>query len=256
MAFHVLKYRRDIVWKNLKNSFPEKSEKELRLIEKKFYHNLADTSVETLKLLTIKESDLLRRVKINCSITLKYNSLGYSAFGMTAHFCNWEWLLVACSNQLGLRLHAAYKRLKSPVFDQLMRIIRSRFGVELHEKDEVVRYIMSMKEERYLMAMVADQRPFTGEKKYWTKFMNQDSAFMTGSELLARRKDIKVVYASMQRIKRGFYQVNFKEIEEFPRETLPGQITEKFIELVEEDIYGDPASYLWSHDRWKLKKPR
>jgi hypothetical protein len=85
--------------------------------------------------------------------------------------------------------------------------------------------------------------------------MNQDSAFMTGSEVLARRKDIKVVYASMQRIKRGYYEVTFKEVEVAPKQTIQGQITEKFIELVEEDINKDPASYLWSHDRWKLKKP-
>jgi KDO2-lipid IV(A) lauroyltransferase len=255
MAYYVVKYRRNVVWKNLKNAFPAKSEKELRSIEKQFYHNFADTSVETLKLLSISEEALLRRVRIDSALTRKYYSLGYSAFGMTAHFCNWEWLLVASSNQLGLKLHAAYKRLRSPVYDQLMISIRSRFGVVLHEKDDVVRSVMLMKDHRYLMAMVADQRPFSGENKYWTRFMNQDSAFMTGSEVLARRKDIKVVYASMQRIKRGYYEVTFKEVEVAPKQTIQGQITEKFIELVEEDINKDPASYLWSHDRWKLKKP-
>lgn len=255
VAYHVVRYRRDVVWKNLKNAFPQKTEKELQLIERQFYHNLADTSVETLKLLTISEKALLTRVKIDSSLTMKYHSLGYSAFGMTAHFCNWEWLLVASSNQLGLKLHAAYKRLRNPVYDKLMINIRSRFGVVLHEKDDVVRNVMLMKDQNYLMAMVADQRPFSGENKYWTRFMNQDSAFMTGSELLARRKDIKVVYASMQRIKRGYYEVTFKEVEVTPKQTVSGQITEKFIELVEEDINKDPASYLWSHDRWKLKKP-
>ncbi len=255
MAYHVIKYRRDVVWKNLKNSFPEKSDQKLRKIEKDFYRNLADTSVESLKLLTITETELLNRVKVDNSLTLKYDKLGYSAFGMTAHYCNWEWLLVASSNQLGLKLHAAYKRLRNPVFDNLMISIRSRFGVVLHEKDDVVRDIMLMQDQNYLMAMVADQRPFSGDRKYWTKFMNQDSAFLTGSELLARRKDIKVIYASMKRIKRGYYEVCFKEIEEYPMSTAPGEITEKFIQLVEEDINIDPASYLWSHDRWKLKKP-
>jgi KDO2-lipid IV(A) lauroyltransferase len=255
MAYHVVRYRRDVVWKNLKNAFPEKAEKELRSIERQFYHNFADTSVETLKLLTISETALLTRVKVDSSLTMKYHSLGYSAFGMTAHFCNWEWLLVASSNQLGLKVHAAYKRLSNPVYDKLMIDIRSRFGVVLHEKDDVVRSVMRMKDHNYLMAMVADQRPFSGENKYWTRFMNQDSAFMTGSELLARRKDIKVVYASMQRIKRGYYEVTFKQVSVVPKQTVPGQITEKFIEFVEEDINKDPASYLWSHDRWKLKNP-
>jgi len=78
---------------------------------------------------------------------------------------------------------------------------------------------------------------------------------MTGSELLARRKNIKVMYASMKRVKRGYYEVNFLEIERNPKATEAGEITEKFIAMMEESIKSDPASYLWSHDRWKLKKP-
>ena len=102
--------------------------------------------------------------------------------------------------------------------------------------------------------MVADQRPFSGENKYWTVFLNQDSAFYTGTELLARRKDIKVIYASMKRVRRGYYEVCFKEVESSPKTSLQGEITEKFIQLAEQDILNDPASYLWSHERWKLKK--
>lgn len=255
VAYHIVKYRRDIVWKNLTNSFPGKSQAELRIIEKDFYRNLADTSVETVKLLTISEEALLQRMKIDTSLTREYHRLGYSALGMTAHFCNWEWMLVVCSNQLGLKLHAAYQRLRNPFFNVLMMRIRSRFGVVLHEKDEVVKDIMLMNDELYLMAMVADQRPFSGENRYWTTFLNQDSAFLTGSELLARRKGIKVMYASMKRVKRGYYEVSFLELEANPKATDRGEITEKFIVMMEKSINEDPSSYLWSHDRWKLKKP-
>ncbi len=241
--------------KNLTNSFPEKTGAELKSIEKDFYRHLADTSVETLKLLTISEEKLLERVKVDATLPLEYHKLGYSAFGMTPHFSNWEWMLVASTNQLGLKLHAAYQRLRNPFFNELIIRIRSRFGAVLHDKDQVVKDIMLMSDESYLMAMVADQRPFSGDNKYWTKFLNQDSAFMTGSELLARRKNIKVIYASMKRVKRGYYEVNFLEIERNPKATQPGEITEKFIAMMEESIKSDPASYLWSHDRWKLKKP-
>lgn len=242
--------------KNLSNSFPEKSKVELRAIEKQFYRNLADTGMETLKLLTISEANLLKRVKIDSSLTKEFNDKGWSTFGMTSHFCNWEWLLVASSNQLGLELHAVYQRLRSRFFDNLMINIRSRFGVILHEKNEIVRDLIRIKGGRpYLMSMVADQRPFSGENKYWTKFLNQDSAMYSGSEVLARRMDIKVMYASMKRVKRGYYEVCFKEIESDPKSSEVNAITEEFIKLAEEDIFSDPASYLWSHDRWKLKKP-
>ncbi len=243
------------MWKNLSNSFPDKSEAELKKIERDFYRNLADTSVETLKLLTISENQLLKRVKIDNTLTMKYHALGYAVFAMTSHFCNWEWFLVACSNQLGLKLHAVYQRLRNPFFDRLMKKIRSRFGVALHEKNDVVRDLVKLKGVTYLMSMVADQRPFSGENKYWSVFLNQDAAFYSGSEVLARRMDIKVIYAAMRRIKRGYYEVWFEEIEVEPKQSEPNEITERFIRIAEREILKDPASYLWSHDRWKHQKP-
>ena len=255
VTYHLVRYRRDVVRRNLINSFPDHSKVELKQIERKFYKNLADTSVETIKLLSISEENLLRRVKFDTSLTMKYHRLGWPVFGMTSHFCNWEWLLVAGSNQLGLKLHAVYQKLSSPFFNNLMIRIRSRFGVVLHEKQDIVKNILHFNEGSYLISMVADQRPFSGENKYWTVFLNQDSAFYTGTELLARRKDIKVIYASMKRVRRGYYEVCFKEVESSPKTSLPGEITEKFIQLAEQDILNDPASYLWSHERWKFKKP-
>lgn len=254
-SFYIIGYRRKIVQKNLRNAFPKRNSLELYRIEKQFYKNLADTSVETLKLLTISEKELLRRVLIDSMEVERLRKDFLKVFGMTSHFCNWEWLLVACSNRLGYPVHAVYQRLRNPFFDRLMIAIRSRLGVVMHEKKSVVNDIMKMNDEPFLMAMVADQRPFKGDNQYWTTFMNQDSAFLTGTELLARRKDIKVVYASMQRIKRGYYSVQFKLIDKNPVQSKPGEITEKFIRFMEEDIQADPASYLWSHDRWKLKKP-
>jgi len=256
VSFYLIRYRRKIVWKNLQNSFPEKEILELIKIQKKFYRNLADTSVETLKLLTISEENLLKRVRFDNSLTLKHYELGYPVFGMTSHFCNWEWLLVAGSNTLGLELHAVYQKLNNPFFNDLMKQIRSRFGVALHEKNVAVRDLMKMKGKSYLMSMVADQRPYSGENRYWSVFLNQDAAFYTGTELMARRMDIKVIYASMKRIKRGYYEVHFEDLELSPKNTSPNEITEKFIKRAEKDILRDPASYLWSHDRWKFKKPK
>ncbi len=256
ITFYIVRYRRKIVWKNLRHVFPEKKSRDLKQIEKQFYRNLADSSVETLKLLTMTDAELQKRVIVEKGLVMRLNEKGYQVFGMTAHFCNWEWLLVSCSNTLGYPVHAVYKRLNNPFFDRLMVKIRSIQGALLHEKKKVVADIMKMKGEPFLMAMVADQRPFKGENKYWTTFMNQDAAFFTGTELLARRKDIKVVYASMRRVKRGYYTVKFKLIEESPTQSKLGEITEKFVRLMEEDIREDPASYLWSHNRWKSKKPK
>lgn len=241
--------------KNLSNSFPGKSMEELRVIERQFYKNLADTSVETFKLLSISEKNLLKRVRIDNSLTLSHKEKGWSTFIMTSHFCNWEWLLVACSNKLGMQIHAAYQRLRNRFFNNLMIRIRSRFGAVMHEKEELIRDLIRLKGELFIMAMVADQRPFSGENKYWSKFLNQDSAMYSGTEVLAKRMNIKVIYASMTRVKRGYYNVCFKEISNDPPSSRPNEIIEKFIRFTEEDVSNDPASYLWSHDRWKHAKP-
>jgi len=254
--FRIIQYRKEIIKSNLEHAFPEKSEAELNKIRKQFYKNLADTAVETLKLLTISEQNLLKRVQFETVLILQYHDLRYSVFGMTPHFCNWEWLLAAGTNQLGLPVHAAYQRLRSPFFNKLMLAIRSRFGAVMHEKNDVVKDLISLKGKSYFMSMVADQRPYSGENKYWSVFLHRDAAFYTGTELMARRMGIKVVYVSMKRVKRGFYKVSFEEIELSPETSRPGEITEKFILLTERDIRDDPASYLWSHDRWKHKKPK
>lgn len=254
LAYYIVRYRRDVVRKNLTNAFPDKTLSELKKIERNFYKNLADTSVETIKLLTISEEDLLKRIKFDAFLTLKYQNEGYDVFGMTAHFSNWEWLLVAGSNQVGLKLHAVYQKLRNSFFDNLMIKIRSRFGVALHEKSEVTKDIIRLKGESFLMSMVADQRPYTNRNIYWSTFLNQDASFYTGTELLAKRLDVKVVYASMQRVKRGYYEVKFLEVESSPSTSEPNSITQKFIDLAEKDILRNPSSYLWSHDRWKYKR--
>ncbi len=255
MGYYVLKYRRAVVWRNLQNSFPEKSDGELRLIEKKFYRNLADIGVETIKALSIERKYLDRRVKVDHTLPRKFHDNSEPVFVMTSHLGNWEWLLLSCSQLGGYEVHAVYQKLRNEFFNNFMLILRSRFGAIMHDKDFVIKDLIHMKGEHFLMAMVADQRPFSGENKYWTTFLNQDSAFYSGTELLARRFDIKVIYASMRRMSRGHYEVKFFDVETDPKSSPKHAITEKFIRFVEQDIKNDPASYLWSHDRWKLKKP-
>ena len=255
IAYYVVRYRRDVVMKNLRNSFPEKDEKTLKSIEKQFYKNLADISVETLKALTIRQKTIMRRVQFDSKLVDEIYNKDESVFLMMPHFCNWEWVVVAYSATTDKELRATYQKLRNAFFNKLMLNIRSRFGVIMHEKSRVVKDLLGMKKRHFVMGMAADQRPFLKEQKFWWKFMNQDAAFYTGTELLAKRFNIKVLYVRNKRIRRGHYKVEFVPISMNPRDTGEHEITKKFISLVEEDIRRDPASYLWSHDRWKHKKP-
>ena len=65
LSFYVFKYRRDVVMKNLLIAFPEKTEKRKKAIAKKFYHNLIDMFVETIKMFSFSEKILEKRFSAN-----------------------------------------------------------------------------------------------------------------------------------------------------------------------------------------------
>lgn len=257
VTYRLIKYRRDVVRNNLLNAFPEKKIDEIITIERKFYKNLADSLVESLKMMTISEAELKQRVKVNDALPSIFFKKGKPLLVMTSHQNNWEWLLQACANIGGYKVHAAYQRLRNKSFDELMIYLRSRFGVVLHEKNDVVNDMKKLNEtgDLFLMAMVADQRPFSGVNRFWTKFMHQDAAFYSGTELLAKRFDIPVAYVSMKRVRRGYYEVSFTEVKANPTASPRNAIIQKYVQLVEADINAEPSAYLWTHDRWKLKKP-
>lgn len=254
-TYYIVRYRRTMVMKNLRNSFPEKSANELKVIEKQFYRNLADTSMETLKGITISKEELTKRVHFKDSALEMMNHLDKPNIIMTLHFSNWEWELMAFSCISKFEVHAVYQRLHSPFFDKLMLNLRSRFGAIMHEKKAVVSEISQISASTYVLALVSDQRPGYSERKYWATFLNQDAAFFSGSEIFARRLDIPVIYYSMHRVRRGYYELTAELITNTPQLMERNEITNAFIRLMERDIRKDPSSYLWSHNRWKHKKP-
>ncbi len=254
LAYYIVGYRKQVVRDNLSKSFPEKTLSEIKKIEKQFYKNLADIAVESLKSLTITENELLKRVRIDDTLFNKNLENKKPLIVFTSHLCNWEWLLLANELTIKIPVHAGYKRLNNKFFDDMMLKVRSRFGATMHEKNHLLRDMIKLRNDFFILAIVADQRPVTGENKYWTTFMNQDAAFFNGIEKLARKLQISTMYIGMKRVKRGYYDVWFEDIELLPFTSEPYEITEKFIRYVERDIRQDPSAYLWSHKRWKLKR--
>src|SRR5262245_41301744 len=97
-SYYVLGYRKKVVMTNLKNSFPEKSARELRAIAREFYRNLCDYAVESLKLLTMSSEDVIRRMKFkNLELIQEAAKQGNPMFFITSHQFNWEWLISATS---------------------------------------------------------------------------------------------------------------------------------------------------------------
>jgi Kdo2-lipid IVA lauroyltransferase/acyltransferase len=255
LSFYVVKYRRKLVFKNLKSSFPEKSNFELREIEKAFYKNLCDYAVEMIKLLTISREELESRVKfVNPEISINYIRQGQSLLNLASHQFNWEWLLAAGSFILPGQMDFVYQPVHNKFFDQFSYACRTRFGAYGIKRDSVAREVIKRKEIVRNIAIVGDQYPGWGhDKRYPATFMHQPTVFFNGPNQLAQLTQYPVMYYAMGKVKRGYYEATIIEIAVPPFEKENTDVLKKYIEEIEKVINNDPAGWLWSHNRWKTR---
>lgn len=254
-AYRIVKYRREVVLTNLKRSFPGKGEEEIKKIAKGFYRNLSDVIVESMKSISISKDEILKRVQFkNYDGFQEYIKQGKSMVVLTIHQCNWEWILLAGSVKFN-PVDGVYQPLTNKKFDKLMFDTRSKFGGEpIPIKKVLKEFVKRPKEGPKILAMVADQIPPREARKYWTKFLNQETAFFIGSEYLPKLAGLPVFFSGMRRIKRGYYEVTITKLSEPPYEKDKIQIIDKFVKEAENLISGSPSNWLWSHKRWKYRK--
>ncbi len=256
LGYHLLRYRRDVVRKNLKNSFPEKSPTELLRIEKEFYHNLCDYPVETLKLLTMSREEVLRRMKYTNPAVIEFLAAeGKSMIYLTAHQFNWEWLLAGVCLNTTPPLYYVYQSQSSAFFDNFSNIIRMRFGAQPIKRDKVGREAIKKKGALHSIALLADQFPgLDNDKRYWTNFLNQDTAFFQGINQLAIITQYPVIFFVSRKLGRGYYENELIRIAEPPYAKNDLSIVENYIKATEKIIREQPEGWLWSHDRWKVTR--
>lgn len=259
IVYYIVRYRRKIVRKNLNNSFPDKSEKKIIEIEKEFYHHLCDCYFEAIKLLNISDEEIKRRMKFeNPEIIERITASGNSCILGLGHYANWEWVSsIIIHLDARLKLGYLYKELHSKAFDQLFLKMRSGFGAIPIEKLSAFRRMVKFKQEKQtmLVGFLSDQRPPKRVNQYWTKFLNQDTNVQNGMERIAKQLGCSIVYLDIKKIKRGYYTAKIFVITPDASGEPDNQIMEKYIRKLEESVNRDPALYLWSHNRWKFKKP-
>lgn len=245
-----------MVKKNLLNSFPEKSQIERNQIEKQFYKDLCDYGVETVKLLTISKEELKRRmVYKNPEIVKQFADRNQSILLLTSHQFNWEWLLVSGCLYLPLGVDYVYQRQSSKTFDRFSLVGRSRFGAFPIERFQVGREAIRRKNILRGVAIMADQFPgHSRDKKYWTRFMNQRTAFFLGLGQLAFMTQYPAVFFGIKKIKRGYYEAEGILVAQPPYEKDSQQIVEDYVKATERIIKQYPAGWLWSHNRWKTRE--
>lgn len=260
MLYHVIRYRRGVVRRNLVTSFPDKSEQEIVQIEKSFYHWFCDYFFEAVKLLSISDAELCRRFTIiNSEEVEQCFKEGQDVAAILGHYCNWEWLsCVGMNLPLERETGLIYHPLRNKAFDYLFRKLR------LHEKhsrvipkQDILRYVLSRKKEgiRNICGYISDQGPKWKNIHLWLPFLNHEyTPVFTGGERIMRKMNNAVFYVEMSRPKRGYYTATYKLITRTPNALEPDGITRRFFQMLEQTIRREPAYYLWSHNRWKRTK--
>jgi len=260
IVYYLIRYRRKLTRRNLTNTFPEKSLKEIQAIEHAFYHHFCDYFFETIKILNISDARMKRHFVFKNEELIQYFlNEGKPVILMMGHYGNWEWvtsIALWIRSAENLEIGQIYRPLKNKAFDRFFIRLRTRFNTINYAKNSIYREIIRMRksEKIWLLGFISDQKPSRQNIHYWTKFLNQDTAVLTGAERIAQQTSSVVCFLDVKRIKRSFYEGKIKLITDNPSETQEFEITEKYARLMEKTILRDPACYLWTHNRWKYKK--
>lgn len=258
LMHHIVHYRRRVVRNNLRNAFPEKSEAELREIERKFYRYICDYMLEEVKMLRMSFKELCHRMEYdNKEEFLAMIERHGGIVLLIPHYANFEWIIgMGAIMQEGDIPVQIYKPLHNRYMDAMFKRIRARFGGYNVPKHSTAREIIRLcrDNKRVAVGMITDQSPNINEAHHWTTFLNQDTGFMDGAERIAKLMDFPVFYCELKKQRRGYCRVEFDLITETPKETADGEITELFARRLEQTIRREPAYWFWSHKRWKLKR--
>ncbi len=257
MIWYVVRYRRTVVETNLRNAFPEKTPEERRRIAHRFYSHFTDLFLETVKTIHMGPGQIARRfvVKETGEFDRLYDQ-GRDIVALCSHYNNWEWLSAV---QLSTRhkIITIYKPLTNKYFDKFILKLRTKYGTCVTPMSNIIRELLKFRSENILTmsGFIADQTPPRGDNALWTTFLNQNTAFYRGAEKVAVKYDMAVVFVKVIKVRRGYYELDYSVITEHPRSEEPDRITAKYASMLEELIRAQPEYWLWSHRRWKYKRP-
>jgi len=254
---YIVRYRRHVIINNLKHSFPEKSSTEIKAIRNGFYRHFTDLIFETIKLGSISEKELFRRVKVSGEQVL--TSLAKQKKGVVivmSHSGNWEWISQrVCFAGRGFEyVGVIAKEVSDPYFDKYFTDIRMRLQEghsEIIPFNDTARRLASVRHKTSMLITIADQTPHKGQIQYRTDFLNHDSGVFLGPERIAKSLDFAVVFCHAAKMGRGKYHIEFELISDTPKEIRQYEITNAHVKMLEDDIRKQPEIWLWSHRRWK-----
>ena len=255
ILYRIVGYRIKVVRGNLETSFPEMREQELRQIERRFYQQLCDYFVETVKMRTMSRQEMRRRMVFKgTELVNECVNDGQSCAVYLGHTFNWEWvtslpLWVTDKAHCGQLYHA----LENPTFDRLFLNLRQRWGAECIALVDILRKTIEYKREQQstVIGYIGDQVPHWNNIHHWCQFLNHDTPVMTGTERIAIKNHQALFYLHLKQVKRGYYEATFRLMTRTPETLKEYETTDIYFQMLEENIREQPELWLWSHNRWK-----
>lgn len=252
LLYYIIRYRRKVVSENIKKVFSTLSKKEQVNIEKQFYKNFCDNFIETIKLLSISEKELQTHITTDYSELKKIISEKRNCHIYLGHQFNWEWANAHIASSFkNNNIVVAYKPLRNQSFNNLMLKLRSRFGSKMVSSKNVKKEMEVFKDKQHVLILVSDQNPNIPERSFWTSFLSQKTAFLSGTELYTTSNTTTTFFANIIKVKRGHYKFVITPLFDFSKPYQLGIITHLYTEKLENAILANPENYLWSHKRWK-----
>lgn len=256
LMYYVAGYRKKVVRRNLGRSFPDKSQRELREMEQKFYHRFSDTLVEIVYGYRASAEEMRERVvfeNVHLIDDLALRTRGVIVW--MGHVGNWEWIAELNRHfaDPAMVQYNVYRQLKNPQADKMIIELRGKRGGECVEKNQLLRKLVALRRSPhpYVLGMLSDQKPSKRSSYVWTQFLQQETAFLDGSEVLAKKFGLSAVYAHITSPKRGYYHVRFELITDNAQAMPQEWMTKRYAQLLEQNISAQPELWLWTHNRWK-----
>lgn len=254
--YYLLGYRKKTVFKNLTKSFPDKSDDEIKHIAKKFFHHLSEIFVENIAIIKMSKKRILQMVEFeDADIYEKLLNNNKNIVGVTAHYGNWE-LFLTLPEIIPHIVFGVYKPLNNSFFDKQFYKMRAKFGAIPVTMNDTYKTIIKYKKESKLifLGLIADQSPLKIHNKYWSTFLNQETAVFPGPEKIAKKLNYAVVFTYLEKIKRGKYIIKSSLLFDDVSQCKEFEITETHLKFLEQLIIKKPEHYLWSHKRWKYSR--
>ncbi|MCB9355145.1 MAG: lipid A biosynthesis acyltransferase [Lewinellaceae bacterium] len=255
LLYHVVGYRKKVVYGNLRRAFPEKSDAEIRAIARDFYHNLMDMTLESIKTYTAPLKEIHRRCPtVNPELLNRFLDKGQSVILTGSHYGNWEYSGLTMPPDFHGATITAFKQIKNKYLDRYVNQSRSRTGMELVSMDDLFRTMRRRAGEPAVYLLLADQSPSSRKSAHWVDLLGVDTASLPGADVLSRKFNYPVLYYHIMPVRRGFYEITFSLICENPAEMGEMEITRRYTKVLEADVRAKPEHWLWSHKRWKISR--